>query len=463
MTLLHPSELESRKVLVLGLGTFGGGVGAARHLAKLGARVVATDLRTAEELGAAAAALTDFGVNLRLGGHDAAMFERAEVVVVNPAIPPTSPWLAQARKSGCRLTTEVSLALAALDATPSLAVTGTHGKSTCAALAAHLVSGLHGKTVLSGNLGGSLLEATAGLGRDDLLVVELSSFQLERLETPPSWPRVAILTIQGEDHLDWHGDPDAYARAKLRLLEGQEPNQLALAAADCPGAERWSQAAPGRSEQPGPGFLSSLGIEALPPSLVPAFLKPVARLAARGAMELGASEAQVRERIADWPGLPHRMESLAHPDGFLVVDNGVATHPEPTARALEGFADENRRVVLLAGGKEKGLPLDELAAATRGCREIHLHGQGGIRLAGILDAQETSGPQAPKVVVHDGAEQAMCSALAAAGSGEVLLFSPSFSSFDEFVNFAERALLFRELAGFPLEKELPRDTAASSY
>ena len=83
MTLLHPSELENRKVLVLGLGTFGGGVGAARHLAKLGARVVATDLRAAEELGTAAAALTDFGVNLRLGGHDAAMFERAEVVVVD--------------------------------------------------------------------------------------------------------------------------------------------------------------------------------------------------------------------------------------------------------------------------------------------------------------------------------------------------------------------------------------------
>ena len=222
MTPLHPSELENRKVLVLGLGTFGGGVGAARHLAKLGARVVATDLRSAEELGPAASALVNCGVDLRLKGHDSEMFERADVVVVNPAIPPASPWLEEARKFGCRLTTEVSLALAALDGTPSLAVTGTHGKSTCAALTAHLVGSLPGRTVLAGNLGGSLLETIARLGPDDRLVVELSSFQLERLESPPSWPRVAILTVQGEDHLDWHGDWDAYAQAKLRLVRGRK-------------------------------------------------------------------------------------------------------------------------------------------------------------------------------------------------------------------------------------------------
>jgi len=467
---------RDRDFLVLGIGVFGGGAGCARALAASGARVTATDLRSAADLGEALELLKGTSVRLELGGHREEMFRPGRVVVVNPALHEDSPWIELARRRGCRLTTDVNLALEQAADVPAFAVTGTHGKSTCAALAAHLLRGAFPRVILAGNLGGSLLEAVAGLTPSDRLVVELSSYQLARIEVPRPWPQVAALTCLGSDHLDWHGSQDAYARAKRRLPACQGEDGWLLLPLHDPEAAAWASAGPGRSLRLAAGALPagregwevSAGmlrerreggsLDLAPVTAFPfpeAYRLPSLLAAVAAARLLGLPAGAVAERLGSFPGLPHRMEPLPAPSGYRILDNGVATHPEPTRAALQAARTP---VVLVAGGKDKGLPLDGLAGALAACREVHLFGAGGRRLAGLV-------PPTTVVFRHPGTREAVQAALSALRPGETLLFSPSFSSYDEFRNFRDRARLFQEICtGWAARHETPaRDRTRSAY
>jgi UDP-N-acetylmuramoylalanine--D-glutamate ligase len=430
---IHPDALRGRRVLVLGLGSFGGGSGVARALARRGARVTVTDLRPIEQLDEARAELAGLPVAWEVGGHREELFAGTDVVVVNPAVPAESPWLAVARRHGCALTTDVNLALAQAAGVPAFAVTGTHGKSTCASLAAHLLGALPGRTILAGNLGGSLLGSVVGLGPEDRLVVELSSFQTEALDAPPGWPRVAALTCLRSDHLDRHGTREAYAAAKRRLLEFQDADGIALLPAGDPESAHWSTAARGTTRTIGPERLAELGLRAEDLPFREPYRLSSALAAIEAALLLGLPAGELRARLAGFRGLPHRMEELPVPAGFRVVDNGVATHPEPTEAALR---HAEGAVVLIAGGKDKGLPLDGLADAARGCARVYLHGEGGRRLAAALH------DRAP--LHYASSRAAFDAALEGLQAGETLLFSPSFASFDEYRNFKDRATVFRD-------------------
>ena len=431
-----PAELQGRKVLVMGLGSFGGGAGCTRALVQLGAEVTVTDLRPAEALEDALASLEGLPVHFALGGHEEGLFEKAEIVVVNPAVPQTSPWLARARDLGCLLTTEVNLALAAVPELPAVAITGTHGKSTCASLCAHLLEGLPGRTLLAGNLGGSLLEQALTLGPEDRLVVELSSFQTESLAPPPGWPQIAVLTSFGSDHLDRHGTLEAYAAAKRRLLLGQDVSCVAILPEHGAEADRWSEEARGAVVRSSATDLDTWGLTNTNLPFSEPYRLPSVLAAIHAARLLGLEDGPLRERLRGYSGLPHRMHAFQDAHGRAIIDNGVATHPEPTAAALRHLPPST---VLLAGGKDKGLPLEDLVHACRGCARLHLHGEGGQRLA---EACRLEG------IPHQWyahARDAMTTALSSLNPGETLLFSPTFSSYDEFLNFQERARLFLSL------------------
>ncbi len=451
-------DLAGRRVLVMGLGAFGGGAGCAAALHRLGARVTVTDLRPPRELPEALAALRGLPLRRVLGEHREEDFTAAELVVVNPAVPPDSPWLRRARDAGAVCSSDLELGIQAASRTPALAITGTHGKSTCAALAAWLLRRLPGRTVLAGNLGGSVLERCLDLGPEDRLVLEVSSYQAEALAAPPGWPALVAVTSLGRDHLDRHGSVAAYHAAKRRLLAAQGPDGTLLLPAGLPGETAWRQAARGRVLTLAPAGLGAgeegweirdgtlrerlggreqplLPLEAAPfrePYRLPSLLAAVA-----GCRLLGLPADAVAGVARGFPGLPHRLERLPGPRGALVVDNGVATHPEATAAALRDLAPP---VLLLAGGKDKGLPLEDLVRTARGrCRVLHLHGAGGERLGAL--AREAGLP----VVVHPGAREAFQAALADLRPRETLLFSPSFASYDEFRNFADRAAVFRRI------------------
>ena len=390
-------------------------------------------MRDQEALQESLDSLAGYPLGFHLGGHERSLFEWAEVVVVNPAVPPEAPWLEVAREEGCALTTEVNLALAWAQDWPAVAITGTHGKSTCAALTAHL---LGEDCLLGGNLGGSLLEEVLAAEPGTPLVVELSSFQTERLLAPEGWPKVAIVTHLGEDHLDRHHTVDAYWAAKRRLLAFQDDQGTLLYPPDLPDAARWKEEARGTTIPLRPEDLDGFGLtmEGLPfqePYRLPSLLA-----ALHAARLLTHEDETLRRRIRTFPGVPHRMQAFTDAHGRSILDNGVATHPDATEAGLR-HADSP--TVLLAGGKDKGLDLSQLADACRPCVGLFLHGEGGRRLAGLCRDLGLE-PQ-----LHASFREAASAALQSWKAGQKLLFSPSFSSYDEFRNFRDRAELFHSL------------------
>ncbi|MHC4824543.1 MAG: UDP-N-acetylmuramoyl-L-alanine--D-glutamate ligase [Planctomycetota bacterium] len=434
----QPADLKGRKVLVMGLGSFGGGAGCARALVRLGAEVTVTDLRPADALEESLESLAGLPLTFALGGHEESLFTEADVVVVNPAVPSSSKWLDLARQHGTILTTEINLALALVPRLPAVAITGTHGKSTCAALCAHLLGTLPGKTLLAGNLGGSLLEQAMDLGAEDRIVVELSSFQTERLAAPDGWPQIAILTSFGSDHLDRHGTLQEYSAAKRRLLDAQDSTSSLLLPSTGDEAQRWSESARGKVERLDEHGLTALGLTIADLPFSEPYRLPSVLAAIRAARLLGVDDVDLRQGLRGFSGLPHRMFAFTDPFGRSIVDNGVATHPEPTTEALKHM---NGPVVLLAGGKDKGLDLEELSRTCARCARLYLHGQGGQRLA------EACRQQGKEALVFEDCRSAMEAALRSWIPGETLLFSPTFSSYDEFRNFRDRARVFHSFCG----------------
>jgi len=421
--------------------------------------VTVSDLRDETALAASLAELDGLPFQRALGGHHAGLFEEADIVVVNPAVPSDSPWLQHAIDAGCVLTSEVNLALQLTRHVPTIAITGTHGKSTTAAWTAHLLESLPGRTVLAGNLGGSLLEACDQLTSEDQLVVELSSFQLEQLSAPAGWPWVAIVTCLRPDHLDRHGDFASYAAAKRRLLDQQDERGLILMPAEEASLDDFARAASGRIRRLSPNQIDWQAWQLEPAALADGdapYQLAAFQFAAHAAMELGLAPSALQHASRGFSGLPHRMQVVHAENGCCWIDNGVATHPEPTCAALDHLGDP---IDLVVGGYDKGIALGSLPVAAQKCRSIHLFGAGGRRLQEALAADIPSS-------LHPDCSSAIRSALSQqAEAPGTLLFSPSFASFDEFANFRERALLFQDLCQTFVEKDRKTagDTSPAAY
>ena len=230
--------LKNKRVVVMGLGRFGGGLGATQFLVRQGASVFVTDLLPAEKLADSLTKLDGLPVEYRLGEHRVTDFTRADLVVVNPAVNPHgNPYLESAKIAGVPLTTEIGLFINHRCIGPgrlrTIGVTGTAGKSTTTSMIGHILqkrpadrSTRRTKVWVGGNLGGSLLDHIDDIGPDDWIVLELSSFMLETLT---DWsPHIAVVTNITDNHLDRHGTLDAYIKAKQTLLHHQHHNDRAI-------------------------------------------------------------------------------------------------------------------------------------------------------------------------------------------------------------------------------------------
>ncbi|WP_419186289.1 UDP-N-acetylmuramoyl-L-alanine--D-glutamate ligase [Rohdeia mirabilis] len=452
---LEPSALAGRRAVVMGLGRFGGGVGAVRYLLACGARVVGTDLRSAAELPEALRELDGLDVELILGEHRERDFEEADLVVVNPAVPPSAPLLNRARAAGTRLASEIELFTAAAPCR-LVGVTGTQGKSSTTAFTAELLrrTGLDARA--GGNLGGSLLGALAELRPAGVVVLELSSYQLEGLGRPVALARpfeaVAVTNVEA-DHLERHGTLASYAAAKRRILELLDPTHgVAVLPAgpgpcadwDLPAGDAVARAhrtvrfdpnatpdelvvscAGESSTVPGPAALG-----------LPAFQAANLRAALALCDALGVGRAAVAALgVAPLTAPAHRLERLADLGGASVWDNGVSTTPDSTAAALRSL---DAPVVLIAGGRAKNLPTQVLADAARGTvRAAFTFGDAAVAFAELLATGGVATTACPTL------EAAVDAAAAALRPGDALLFSPACASFDTHANFRERALAFR--------------------
>lgn len=447
---------SAARVLLLGLGTFGGQTAVARYFRALGARVTATDKKPREKLEESARELEALGVRLVLGEHPAALVDDADLVVRSPAVPASHELVKRAQERKIPVTTEIVLTLARLRA-PYVAVTGTKGKSTTTALLGAILGGHVG-----GNIGKPLLERAASIGAHERVVLELSSFMAEdireareRGEGIPA-PRVLAITSLAPEHLDRHGTKEAYYAAKLSLARGMTAEDAVVFAdqGDLAGLARTIEGPrlvpvklaieDGRVMHEGEALFRAATLR-----LAGRHNLENAALAAVAAREVGASPEEIERGIAGFEALPHRLETVARDsEGRLYVNDSIATTPEA---ALAGLAAYDRPVVLLLGGSDKGSDFGELA------REVAARAHGVVCLgalgpklfaliAGAVEARRTLLTSRPTVVQARTFEDAFALARTLCPPGGVVLLSPGCASYDMFRNFEERGGRFAELA-----------------
>lgn len=454
---MRPTDFAGKRVTVMGIGLFGGGVGVARFLAQRGAHVTATDLKDAEALAESLAKLDGLPITLHLGGHVDADFTDADIVVVNPAVPDDSPYLAKARAAGVPLETEINLFFKLCPA-KIVGVTGSNGKSTAASLAAHLLAAGPRRAWLGGNIGRSLLEELDTIRPDDLVVLELSSFQLERLGPTGLGPAVSLVLNLRPNHLDRHKTMENYARAKQPILLHQRATDAAMLNADCPIVSTWTGLGRGAK------FLFSTrcpvargawleGGQALwrdggPPQ--PLFRRSdlVLRgdhnvgnaLAAAGAAVLcGVPIEAIGPRMAEFHGLEHRLEFVRTLDGVAYYNDSKATTPEAAIAGIEAFDEP---VVLIAGGYDKHLPFGDFGKAI--CRRAKAAVLIGATAGQIAQAIAAHG-QVPTRQAGSDFAAAVAAARDLAEPGDVVLLSPACASYDMFDNYEQRGATFKRL------------------
>jgi UDP-N-acetylmuramoylalanine--D-glutamate ligase len=457
-------DLAGRRVLVLGLAR--SGLAASRFLADAGAVVTAYDRREAAELGDAVAALEGRPVRLALGIDPAAagaLLDEADLLVTSPSVsarfPTTDPWLREALTAaearGAEVVSEVGLFLR-LTRSRVLGVTGTKGKTTTASLVAAMLAAADMPHALGGNIGTPLIERAAELGPEEWVVLELSELQLPTIDRGAD---LALYTNIGEDHLDRHGTVAAYRAVKARLAELSAPNGRVVLNADdagcrelaerlSPGALAWYGAmrprrGPSEAWIDGEGWMIVAGERLLPVSDVPLpgrHMRANVLGAALSAHLAGAGLPAVASAIRGFRGVPHRLETVALRDGVRWVNDSQATIPVAAVAALEAF---DAPIVLIAGGKDKGLAYDAFAdAIARRCRAAVLIGE---------TADEVERLVGGRVPVERAASmpEAVGRAGAIAVAGDVVLLAPAAASFDMFVDYAARGDAFRRAVEGP--------------
>ncbi|HID23538.1 MAG TPA: UDP-N-acetylmuramoyl-L-alanine--D-glutamate ligase, partial [Planctomycetaceae bacterium] len=454
--------LQGKRVTLMGVGTFGGGIGALRFLLDQGAHVTVTDLRPAEELGLSPSEWESCGrVTWRLGGHDQRDFHGADLVVVNPAVPTDSPYLQIARRHGVPLTTELAL-FWQNNRARVIAVTGTNGKSTTAAMIHAILRAAGWTAWLGGNIGRSLLTELPDIEHHHWVVLEVSSFQLEHLDRLRARPDVAVVTNFSPNHLDRHGTVDAYRCAKQALLRWQTETDVSVLNQDDPDVAGWPTAGrrvwfglfdTGREgvfvdQDSGLAVARWAGQEHTL-ALGQWLALPGRHNLQNAAAAVGAARAAgvpieaVRLGLQSFGGLPHRLQFVAEVDGRRFYNDSLATTPESAIAALQAFPP-SQPIVLLAGGSDKGVDLGGFAEAiVRHAKAVALMGQTGEPLARLMDACRASPPVRRAVCSHF--EQAFQWAVQRSQPGDVVLLSPGCASYDWFRSFAERGERFAEL------------------
>jgi UDP-N-acetylmuramoylalanine--D-glutamate ligase len=481
----------NRRVTIMGLGHFGGGLAAARWLARQGDVVTVTDLADKDKLADTLPLLADVPIAaIHLGGHREEHFRGADLVVVNPAVHPDSPWLQAARNSGARLATELELFI---ENCPGqiIGVTGSNGKSTTAAMIASILSrglpspfgrgaGGEGRRVyLGGNLGGSLLDDLPRMTPDDWIVLEISSFQLWHFaRCTPHVPRevpahgdvsmlgwqlnchpnasacrvcVAVITGCSPNHLDWHTDYADYVAAKQRILAGQTPDDFAVINMSDPELASWRPLVRGRAIEVGHDSIRHTPCAAadsargvcrvqlgdLPPLSVPGEHNRLnAACAAAAALAVGCSRDDVHRGLTAFRGLPQRLERIATIEGRDFYNDSTATTPESTVAALRSL---NTPLWLLAGGKGKGSDFLPLAAEiARRARGAAFFGSLREKLLDHVTSLDRSFPCAAVETMNE----AFAWCWSRAQSGEAVLLSPACASTDQFRNFQQRGEQF---------------------
>lgn len=432
------SGLANKRVVIMGLGRFGGGVGVARYMANHGARVLVTDLLPDNQLRESLAKLAHLPIEFRLGQHRVDDFTDAELIVVNPAVNRhDNQFLEAASAAGIPQTTEMCLTIQSLpNRCRTIAITGTAGKSTVTAMIGHMLSRAVGKerVFIGGNFGGSLLDHLPAITSDCWIVLELSSFMLEELDARCWSPHIAVVTNLWANHLDRHGTLQSYAAAKQVILKHQSQEDHVVLG---PGLEGLFSA---RAEH--------VHVIAAPPSPSISLTIPGQHNQLNGAMALqatmctGVDRHQATDALASFEGLPHRMQFIGQFDKIGYYNDSKATTPEAAQLAITSFAtcQPAHPVHVIVGGYDKGTDLIPFGRfAGEHCQGIYTIGNTGNAIADAATGRSA------QVVRCETLNRAVEEACAAAQENSVVLLSPGCASWDQFKNYEQRGDRFKEL------------------
>ena len=431
-------DLAGKKVLVMGLGRFGGGAGVARFLVAQGASVTVTDLADQQRLAEPLASLSDLPITYHLGAHIEDDFTRSDLIVVNPAVRNDSLWLKLARKNHIPLTSDMNL-LFAWSPAPIVAVTGSNGKSTTTAMIGQVLSNAK-KTWVGGNIGGeNLLGKISEIQPDDILVLELSSFQLYALGGKKRSPHIAVVTNMTANHLDWHGSMKEYVRAKQNILSHQNQNDCFLLNAEEPGLQGWDKLTAAKVLWYQAGDAEGIDLK------IPGeFNKSNAAAAMAVGQVFNIDKDQISSALQEFNGLPHRLELVREIASVRYYNDSISTTPESTIAAVGAFHEKK---ILILGGYDKKTPFNELAEKLPGKVElVVLMGQTQNILAELIEnAKEKHSMQLPICKKAADLSKAVSLARDHAQPGSVVLLSPACASYDMFTNFQHRGDSFRQL------------------
>ena len=454
---------SGKKVIVIGAARQG--TALSRYLASKGAQVILTDMHSLDDLPANLPDLEKLGIQLHLGGHPLELLEGADLVCVSGGVPLTIPFIQAALQRGIPLSNDSQIFLEACPA-QVIGITGSSGKTTTTALVGLMAQKYFEmkqnghRAWVGGNIGNPLIEQVDQIDEDDLVVLELSSFQLELMTRSPQI--AAILNIT-PNHLDRHGNMQAYIAAKSRILRFQHPGDVAILNRDDPGS--WSLAENLKSDLISFGFQKpdskqngtyiykdaiwlQLGRESLKMLPLEWIQLPgrhnIANVLAACAIATAASLAlpAIQTAIEEFTGIPHRLEFIRNINGADWYNDSIATAPERTMAAIEAFEGP---LVLLLGGRDKNLPWDDLSQLIhQRVRAVVLFGEAAGLIERALRAVKKE--ETLQVISRcNTLEEAVQAAAKLAQPGDTVLLSPGCTSFDAFKDFEERGEYFRKL------------------
>jgi UDP-N-acetylmuramoylalanine--D-glutamate ligase len=455
-------ELRRKRVLVVGLARTG--VATALFCGARGARVTATDTRGENEIGEAIPALRAAGVSLELSGHKEITFLEQDLIIPSPGVPADLPLLQASRAKGVTIWSEIELADRFLNGR-LIGITGSNGKTTTTSLVEHILQSAGFPTILAGNIGTPLISCVEQTNDRTITVAELSSFQLELIET--FRPNISVFLNLTPDHLDRHATLEAYGAAKARIFENQTEADSAVLNADDPATAALVPGRPhvywfSRKKRVAQGaFVQAkeivfrnegseeilLKLDDIP--LVGSHNVENVLAAAVAARLAGAQPAAIAKGVRSFAGVEHRLEFVAEIGGVRYYNDSKATNVDATLKALDAFPG---RILIILGGKDKGSDYTLLQTPLREKAILAL-------LIGAA-AEKIEKQIAGSVAIEraETMERAVETATHAARPGDVVLLAPACASFDQFQNYEHRGRVFKELV-HQLERQAASTTS----
>lgn len=428
-------NFKGKKVLILGLGINQGGLGAARFFAKAGAKVVVTDLKTEDQLRSSLDKLKEFpNIHYVLGRHDYKDIDEADLIIRNQALKPSNEYRLYAGKSGKKVETDVGVFLDYVKKEQLIGITGTKGKSTTSSLIYEVLKADGKKVVHAGNIGKSVLDTLEVIDEETLIVLEISSFQLEAFKEHQVSPKWAVITNIHPDHLDYYGSMENYIASKRVIAENQtDKDYLFLNKND--------------QTTNSPEFLKDIksqikkysGVD-LPEDFsltIPgAHNRENAAAALAVAKTFNILTKTALDAMQKFQGVPFRLELIKEWEGVKIYNDTASTGPTAALSALESFMNP----IMIIGGVDKGLPYEELAySLDRKAKAIYfLDGTATDKLKGLLKVLKIQ-----RSTYFD-LESLLRDLRKEVKSGDIVLFSPAAASFNLFQNEFDRGRKFNE-------------------